>query len=190
MKKSKIAVASHLENLARVNLAKVQSPSSGIGLQPSTPPAFQAAFSSENRFLKPINLETMVAMASQKSHIGLGSLAGQMPTGTTRAPTDNIKVTNTNSLLQPVQYDSFFSGQQFNNGARSPEFAQHLGSQIKNQIGIDIPTIGFNGLAVRPTTDRAKNPPLQDLDRWLQAICEEASSQALGSTAEPIKERD
>lgn len=191
MKTRQFAVTNYLESIARVNLESVQSLSSGMVIQPSVQQALQAAVANEHPFLKQIRFETVVAMTGQKIRIGSGSIAGRTPAGTTRAPTDNITATDTTYLLHPVQYDSFFSWQKLDNWAQSPQFAQYWRDQITKQIGIDIVTVGFNGLTAAATTDRAKNPLLQDVDRgWLQAIRDDAKSQAMGSEDKPIKVGD
>ena len=180
--------ANHLENIARINLSKVEMLTSGITVTPSVQQAFQEAVANEHPFLKKVAFQSVVAMTGQKIQIGVGSIAGRTPAGTTRTPNENINTTDKDYLLHPVQYDSFFPWSTLDNWAQSPKFAEHWRSQITKQISNDIVTVGFNGLKAEAKTDLSKNPLLQDVDRgWLQAIREEESSQALGTEAAKIK---
>jgi P2 family phage major capsid protein len=173
--------ANHLDNIARVNLSKVEMLTSGITVTPSVQQAFQEAVANEHPFLKKVAFQSVVAMTGQKIQIGVGSIAGRTPAGTTRTPNENINTTDRDYLLHQTQYDSFFPWSKLDNWAHMPNFSELWRSQITKQISRDIVTIGFNGLKSNSKTDKTENPLLQDVDRgWLQAIREDAPLKAMG----------
>lgn len=105
-----------------------------------------------------------------------GSLAKRTAEGVAREP-NNVSTQGIEYACARVEYDACVPYSLLDRWgvARFPEFQERLEGALLEQQGLDMLTVGFNGLSALPVTDLDANPLLEDVNvGWLQKLRDDA----------------
>ncbi len=177
---SRIAFNAFATQLAALN--GVASASDKFAVAPSIAQRLETRIQESADFLNSINVQTVPEQSGQV--IGLGannSIAGRTDTTSgDRNPSDPIGQTDRTYRCIQTNYDTATRYDVIDLWAKFPDFQARLRDIKTQQIARDRLMIGFNGLKAERTTDRTKNPLLQDVNRgWLQTIREDEPARVL-----------
>lgn len=133
-------------------------------------------------FLRRINVIPVSEIKGQKVMMGLnGPATGRTNTqNADRVPRNLLDLDALGYELFDTHTDVALPFASIDAWAKFKDFAQRYSAAVQRQIGLDRMMIGWNGISVAATTDRAANPLLQDVNKgWLQIAREQAPQQVL-----------
>ncbi|MGC6386658.1 phage major capsid protein, P2 family [Ewingella sp. S1.OA.A_B6] len=154
-----------------------------FSVEPSVTQTLMTRVQESSEFLQKINIVPVEEMKGEKVGVGVaGTIASTADTSGTgeRQTADFSSLTSDNYECQQVNYDFHFRYAQLDLWARYQDFQTRLRDSIIKRQALDRIMIGFNGVKRAATSDRAKNPLLQDVGvGWLQKYRENAPARVM-----------
>jgi len=170
---TRLAFNGYLGQLAKLNGVSVDAVTSKFNATPSVQQKMENKIQESSDFLKSINVVPVDEQEGEKIGLGLsGPIAGTTDTETKDRETRDVHTTDANRYrCEQTNYDTHMRYALLDMWAKFPDFQLRLTNQIIQRIALDRIMIGFNGTTRAPTSNRATNPLLQDVNiGWLQQI--------------------
>ena len=153
-----------------------------FSVEPTVQQRLEDKIQESSDFLKKINFHGVPEQEGEK--IGLG-VSG--PVASTTDTTKQDRQTSDISTLDGRHYrceqtnsDTHITYQKLDAWAKFPDFQTRIRDAIIRRQALDRIMIGFNGVKRAPTSDRAANPMLQDVNKgWLQQMREQAPQRVM-----------
>ncbi|HEY4544858.1 MAG TPA: phage major capsid protein, P2 family [Pedomonas sp.] len=150
---------------------------------PSVQQTLETKIQETSEFLKQINIISVDEQEGEK----LGLIINGPVAGRTDTSGSGVRQTSDPSELEKHPYrcektnsDTHLSYAKLDAWAKFPDFQTRIRDALLKQQGLDRIMIGWNGTHVAPTTDKAANPLLQDVNKgWLQHIRDNAPTRVL-----------
>ncbi|OOF59346.1 phage major capsid protein, P2 family [Rodentibacter myodis] len=153
-----------------------------ITIEPTIQQKLEKAVLENSDFLKRINVITVEEMKGATLRLGvLSPVASRTDTNKKARETTDIHSLEEN-IYDCVQtnFDTHLSYPILDAWAKFPDFAARIGNLKAERIALDRIMIGFNGASVATTTNRVKNPLLEDVNKgWLVQIDEKAPARVM-----------
>jgi P2 family phage major capsid protein len=159
-----------------------------FSVNPTVQQRLETKIQESSQFLSKVNVYGVPEQEAEK--VGLG-VSG--PVASTTDTTKQDRQTADISTLDGLRYrceqtnsDTHITYQKLDAWAKFKDFQTRIRDAIIKRQALDRMTIGFNGIKRVPTSDRAANPLLQDVNRgWLQYLRELAPQRVMqdGKTA-------
>lgn len=136
-----------------------------------------------SEFLNAIKIEFVDELVGET--LGLDSnstIAGTTDTenGETRKTSDIASLVKQQYKCEQVNFDTHITYQRLDQWAKFPDFQQRISAVGLKQKKRDLIMMGFNGTSRAATSDRKKNPLLQDVKKgWLQNIREKSPERVM-----------
>lgn len=167
----------YLSDVARLNGVSVEQVKSDFSVEPSIQQRLESKMQESSEFLKSINLYPVKDQVGETLGMGVsGPIAGTTDTDKQERQTSDISQLEANGYFcQQINYDSHIKYAKLDAWTRFPDFTTRLNAAIVQRMALDRIMMGFNGIARVKTSDKTKNPLLQDVAKgWLQKIRENA----------------
>ncbi|BFU60777.1 MULTISPECIES: phage major capsid protein, P2 family [Rodentibacter] len=151
-------------------------------VEPSVQQKLENAVLENSEFLKRINIVMVEEMKGSTLRLGvLSPVASRTDTNQKARETTDIHSLQENTYAcEQTNFDTHLSYPILDAWAKFPDFAARVGKLKAERIALDRIMIGFNGTSVATTTDRTKNPLLQDVNKgWLSQIEEKAPARVM-----------
>lgn len=161
----------------------VASAEKSFTVSPSVQQKLENRIQLSSEFLSKINVIGVNDQEGEKIGLGvIGTIAGrtQITGGAKRLPRSMADFISGKYRCEQTNFDTAFPYAQLDQWAKFPDFQTRLRDAIIKQQALDRVMIGFNGVSVEATTDRAAHPLLQDVNKgWLQQYRENAASRVM-----------
>ncbi|MCW2391930.1 phage major capsid protein, P2 family [Sphingobium sp. B11D3A] len=179
---TRLLFAAYVSQIALIN--GVASAETKFTVAPVVEQKLEEKIKESSDFLGMINIQPVVQQSGNKVGVGVTRpLAGRTNTagGNRRTPTDPTDTSDEGGYFcRQTNYDHAIPYAKLDAWRHKPEFQTLLRDVIIKQQGRDRIMIGFNGTSAAPTTNRADNPLLQDVNEgWLHKIRTKAPSRHL-----------
>lgn len=167
----------------------VASTAATFAVEPSVQQRLESRIQESSEFLSQINIIGVDELKGEKLGLGVsGTIAGRTDTsaGAKREPRNVADLSGQGYECAKTDFDTAIPYALLDAWARFPNFQAILRDAIIKRQALDRLMIGFNGASVAPTTDRTRNPLLQDVNKgWLQQYREHAPERVMtgGATA-------
>ncbi|MDR0996323.1 MAG: phage major capsid protein, P2 family [Zoogloeaceae bacterium] len=153
-----------------------------VAVDPTVQQTLETKIQESSEFLKRINNIGVREQSGQKIGLGIGStIAGTTDTSKQeRAPTDPTTLDAQGYFCTQTNFDTSLSYAKLDAWAKFPDFQARVRDELAKRQALDIICIGFHGKARAATSDRAKNPLLEDVNiGWLEKIRQNAPKRAM-----------
>lgn len=170
----------YLGDIAKLN--GVPNAAVKFTVDPSVQQTLEGRIQASSEFLKRINMIGVDAQAGQKIGLGIGGpIASTTDTSAKdRTPVDPATLDDSGYFCTQTNFDTALSYGRLDAWAHKPEFQTLIRDAILTRTALDRICIGFNGTSRAATSDRTKNPLLQDVNKgWLQKFRDNASDRVL-----------
>ncbi|MEK6296861.1 MAG: phage major capsid protein, P2 family [Paraburkholderia tropica] len=170
----------YLGEIAKLN--HVPNAAVKFTVDPSVQQTLEGRIQASSEFLKRINMIGVDAQAGQKIGLGIGGpIASTTDTGAKdRTPVDPSNLDESGYFCTQTNFDTALSYGRLDAWAHKPDFQTLIRDAILTRTALDRICIGFNGTSRAATSDRTKNPLLQDVNKgWLQKFRDNASDRVL-----------
>ncbi|RQM46538.1 phage major capsid protein, P2 family [Paraburkholderia bannensis] len=178
----------YLGDIAKLN--GVPNAAVKFTVDPSVQQTLEGRIQASSEFLKRINMIGVDAQAGSKIGLGIGApIASTTDTSTKdRTPVDPASLDDNGYFCTQTNFDTALSYARLDAWAHKPEFQTIIRDAILTRTALDRICIGFNGTSRVATSDRAKNPLLQDVNKgWLQKFRDNAADRVLSEVVEGSK---
>ena len=153
-----------------------------FSVEPTVQQRLEDKIQESSEFLQKINIHGVTEQEGEK--VGLG-VSG--PVASTTDTTKQDRQTSDISTLDGRRYrceqtnsDTHITYTKLDAWAKFPDFQTRIRDAIIRRQALDRIMIGFNGVKRAPTSDRAANPMLQDVNKgWLQEMREQAPQRVM-----------
>ena len=162
-----------------------------FSVEPTVQQRLEDKIQESSEFLQKINIHGVTEQEGEK--VGLG-VSG--PVASTTDTTKQDRQTSDISTLDGRRYrceqtnsDTHITYTKLDAWAKFPDFQTRIRDAIIRRQALDRMMIGFHGVMRAPTSDRAANPMLEDVNKgWLQTMREQAPQRVMkeGKTAGKI----
>lgn len=187
-KNTKFAFNAFLQRLAELNDVDVGDLTSKFTVSPSVNQTLEDAIQQSSAFLSLINVVPVSEQSGQLLGLGVGtSIAGTTNTDDKeREPTDPTAFSDVEYKCEQTNFDTALPYAKLDLWAKFKDFQLRIRNAIIKRQALDRIMIGFNGTSRAKTSDRAKNPMLQDVNiGWLQKVRNNAPTHVMdGITAD------
>jgi P2 family phage major capsid protein len=176
----------YLSQVAKLN--GVASALVKFSVSPSVQQTLETKLQESSEFLSRINLVPVTDQKGEKLGLGVGgTIAGTTDTSTKdRTPTDPSNLEGSGYECTQTNFDTAIKYAKIDMWAKFPDFQTRIRNAILQRQALDRILIGFNGTHRAPTSDRAANPMLQDVNiGWLEKYRTEAAARVLSHGATP-----
>lgn len=171
----------YLEQIAKLN--GVSDPTKTFTVTPSVQQKLESRMQESSDFLSRIGMHGVDELKGEKIGVGVSStIAGRTDTSGdgVRVPRDVSGLDKQGYECEKTDFDTAIRYAQLDAWARHKEFQTLLRDAILRRQALDRIMIGFNGTSAAPTTDRAVNQLLQDVNiGWLQQYRNNAPARVL-----------
>ncbi|VWB28944.1 P2 family phage major capsid protein [Burkholderia lata] len=174
------AVDRYTENIARLN--GVSDVSKKFSVVPSVQQKVEKRIQESAALLKRINVQGVTAQEGEK----LGLLVGAPIASTTdtkvkeRETVDLTDLDPNRYFCSQTNFDTHLRYNKLDAWATTPNFQTMVRDANAQQQALDRIRVGFNGISRANTSDRTKNPNLEDVNKgWLQKYREQAPSRVV-----------
>ncbi|WGS42168.1 phage major capsid protein, P2 family [Burkholderia sp. JSH-S8] len=179
-KETRLVYSKFAAQIAKLN--DTDDVSKKFTVDPSVQQTYETKVQESSEFLKSINILPVTELEGEKIGQSVsGPIASR--TDTTKAPRQPIDPTDLGSnryRCEKTDYDTAITYRKLDAWAKFPDFQQRIRDVIVKQAALDRIMIGWNGVKAAPTTDKAANPLLQDVNiGWLQQYRERAAQRVL-----------
>lgn len=180
----------YLSQLAK--LSGVSDATKTFAVDPTVQQRLETRMQESSEFLTRIGMPGVDELKGDKVGLGVSStIAGRTDTSGAgvRTPRDVSDLSSDGYECRQTDFDTAVRYSQLDAWAKFPDFQAKLRDAILKRQALDRIMIGFNGTSAAPTTDRAANPLLQDVNiGWLQKYRNHAPARVLkdGKTAGKI----
>ncbi|UOF16470.1 phage major capsid protein, P2 family [Lysobacter capsici] len=172
-------------NAQVAQLNEVESTAVTFAVAPTVQQKLENRIQESSEFLSKINVVGVDELQGEKVALGVsGTVAGRTDTsaGQKRQPRNVAAVDGTGYQAVQTDFDTAIKYATLDAWAKFPDFQARLRDAIVQRQALDRLMIGFNGTSVAPTTNRATNPLLQDVNKgWLQQYRDHANARVLAS---------
>ncbi|GKX48538.1 MULTISPECIES: phage major capsid protein, P2 family [Pectobacterium] len=188
-KETRFKFNQYLSRIAELNGVEVADLDKKFNVEPSVTQTLFEKIQQSSSFLKLINMVTVSELTEEKVGIDVtGTIASTADTanGVERKTADFSKLDAYRYFCNPVNFDYHLGYNKLDLWARFQDFQIRIRNAIIKRQALDYITIGFNGVSRAATSDRKKNPLLQDVAvGWLQKYRNDAPERVMSSvTAE------
>lgn len=183
-KTTRFAYNAYLTQLANIYSVPVDELSTKFAVEPSVAQKLEDTIQQSAAFLTLINVIGVQEQSGQLLGLGVGSsIAGTTDTSAKdREPTDPSAMTETEYKCEQTNFDTAITYAKLDLWAKFQDFQVRIRDAIVKRQALDRIMIGFNGIKREKTSDRVKNPMLQDVNKgWLQKLREDAPDNVMGS---------
>lgn len=179
-KETRLAFNAYKAAIAQLN--GTQDVSEKFSVEPSVQQTLENRIQESSDFLTRINNIGVTEQSGEKLGLGIGSPVASTTdtTQTDRVPTDPTALDGTGYFCTQTNFDTLIKYSKLDAWAKFPDFQTRIRDLILKRQALDIMTIGFNGISRAPTSNRAANPLLQDVNiGWLQKYRTYAAARVL-----------
>ena len=179
-KETRLAYNKYVAQIAKLN--DTSDVSTKFTVEPSVQQTLETKIQESSEFLKRINVLPVTELEGEKLGLSVsGPIASR--TDTTKAdrqPVDPTALDSSKYRCEKTDYDTAITYRKLDAWAKFPDFQQRIRDVIVTQSALDRIMIGWNGAEAAPTTDKAANPLLQDVNiGWLQQYRNRAAQRVL-----------
>ncbi len=179
-KETRFAYTRYAAQIAKLN--DTDDVSAKFTVEPSVQQKLETKIQESSEFLKRINVLPVTELEGEKLGLSVsGPIASR--TDTTKAdrrPIDPTALDSHKYRCEKTDYDTAIAYRKLDIWAKFPDFQQRVRDVIVTQAALDRIMIGWNGVKAAPTTDKAANPLLQDVNvGWLQQYRDRAAQRVL-----------
>lgn len=164
-------------------LNRVEDATLSFSVEPTVQQTMEQRIQESSAFLSAINMPGVIDLKGEKIGVGVsGTIAGRTDTSGSarREPADVTALDKTGYECVQTNYDTAIPYARLDAWARQPNFQTILRNAIIQRQALDRIMVGFNGISIAETTNRAANPLLQDVNKgWLQKYREHAAKRVL-----------
>jgi len=161
----------------------VESAAATFAVEPTVQQTLESRIQETSEFLGQINVLGVDQLKGQKVGLGVsGTIASRTDTsGTARRQPRNVADLSSHDYeCAKTDFDTGIPYALLDAWSRFPDFQVRLRDAIIRRQALDRLMIGFNGISVAGTTNRATNPLLQDVNKgWLQQYRENAPARVM-----------
>ncbi|MBH1913809.1 MULTISPECIES: phage major capsid protein, P2 family [Serratia] len=173
----------YLSRLAELNGVDVADLGKKFNVEPSVTQKLFEKIQQSTSFLQLINMVPVGELTEEKVGMDVnGTIASTADTdsGVERTTADFTKMDAYRYFCKPVNFDYHLKYNKLDLWARYQDFQIRIRNAIIKRQALDYITIGFNGVMRAPTSDRKKNPLLQDVAvGWLQKYRKDAPARVM-----------
>ncbi|HAV7603091.1 TPA: phage major capsid protein, P2 family [Escherichia coli] len=184
-KETRFKFNQYLSRIAELNGIAASDLDKKFTVEPSVTQTLFDKIQQSSSFLKLINMVTVGELTEEKVGIDVtGSIASTADTdgGVERKTADFAKLDAYRYFCHPVNFDYHLKYNKLDLWARFQDFQIRIRNAIIKRQALDYITIGFNGVSRAATSDRAKNPLLQDVAvGWLQKYRNDAPERVMSA---------
>lgn len=184
-KETRFKFNQYLSRIAELNGIAASDLDKKFAVEPSVTQTLFDKIQQSSSFLKLINMVTVGELTEEKVGIDVtGSIASTADTdgGVERKTADFGKLDSYRYFCHPVNFDYHLKYGKLDLWARFQDFQIRIRNAIIKRQALDYITIGFNGVSRAATSDRSKNPLLQDVAvGWLQKYRNDAPERVMSS---------
>ncbi|MCP2005004.1 UNVERIFIED_ORG: P2 family phage major capsid protein [Buttiauxella agrestis ATCC 33320] len=179
----------YLTQVAKLNNIDAGDMTKKFSVDPSVTQTLMDTMQESSDFLTRINMVPVAEMKGEKIGVGVsGSIASTADTasGDERKTEDFTALESNKYECDQVNFDFHIRFRTLDLWARFQDFQLRIRNAIIKRQSLDLMMAGFNGIKRAPTSDRSKNPLLQDVAvGWLQKYRNEAPARVMNKhTAE------
>ncbi|SUW65436.1 phage major capsid protein, P2 family [Buttiauxella agrestis] len=179
----------YLTQVAKLNNVDTGDMTKKFSVDPSVTQTLMNTMQESSDFLTRINMVPVAEMKGEKIGVGVsGSIASTADTasGDERKTEDFTALESNKYECDQVNFDFHIRFRTLDLWARFQDFQLRIRNAIIKRQSLDLMMAGFNGIKRAPTSDRSKNPLLQDVAvGWLQKYRNEAPARVMNKhTAE------
>ncbi len=177
---TRLAYNAYVQAIAKLN--NVDDASLKFSVAPSVQQTLEKRIQESSEFLGKVNIVPVTEQKGEKLGLGVtGTIAGTKDTTQgPRTPNDPTNLAGKDYECTQTNFDTAFRYNKLDMWAKFPNFQTQLRDVIVKQQALDRIMIGFNGTSRAPTSNRAANPLLQDVNKgWLQKYREEAPERVM-----------
>lgn len=177
---TRLAFDAYVEQIATLN--NIEDASKKFSVEPSVQQKMETKIQESSDFLGKINVVGVDEMEGEKIGVGVtGPIASTTDTKVKERETaDASALDGQRYRCEQNNFDTHIRYAQLDAWAGHPDFQTRLRDSILKRQALDRIMVGFNGVAKAPTSDRTKNPMLQDVNKgWLQHYREQAPQRVL-----------
>jgi P2 family phage major capsid protein len=172
----------YVSQIALIN--GVESATTQFTVNPAVEQKLEEVIKAGSEFLQQINIVPVIQQSGDKVGIGVTrTIAGRTDTSGAgrRNPTDPTDSSDKGRYTcRQTNFDYALRYSKLDSWRHKPEFQTMVRDAIAKQQGRDRIMIGWHGVSAAPTTDRAANPNLQDVNEgWLHKIRTNAPAHVL-----------
>ena len=175
----------YLTQLAKLNGISVDDVSKKFTVEPSVTQTLMNTVQASSAFLQMINILPVAEMKGEKIGVGVtGTIASTTDTsGDKERQTADFTALESNKYeCNQINFDFHLTYKRLDLWARFQDFQRRIRDAIVQRQALDFIMAGFNGTARADTSDRSKNPMLQDVAvGWLQKYRNEAPARVMSN---------
>ncbi|CAI1956802.1 phage major capsid protein, P2 family [Serratia marcescens] len=176
----------YLQQVAKLNgITDIGDVGKKFSVEPSVTQSLMNVVQESSEFLTRINMTPVAELKGEKVGVGVnGSIASTTDTdgGKERQTADFTSLESNKYECQQVNFDFHMRYNQLDLWARYQDFQLRIRNAIAKRQALDFIMAGFNGISRAATSDRTKNPMLQDVAvGWLQKYRNEAPARVMSN---------
>jgi P2 family phage major capsid protein len=187
-KETRFKFNQYLTRLAELNGIGVEDLNKKFSVEPSVTQTLFEKIQQSSSFLQQINMVVVRELTEEKVGIDVnGTIASTADTdnGVKRQTADFSKMDAYRYFCKPVNFDYHLKYNKLDLWARFQDFQTRIRDAIVKRQALDYITIGFNGVSRAATSDRQKNPLLQDVAvGWLQKYRNDAPQRVMSNVTD------
>lgn len=173
----------YLTQVAKLNGVEADDMNKKFSVDPSVTQTLMDTVQESSDFLTRINMVPVSEMKGEKIGVGVsGSIASTADTagGHERKTEDFTTLESNKYECDQVNFDFHIRFRTLDLWARYQDFQLRIRNAIIKRQSLDLIMAGFNGTSRAATSDRSKNPLLQDVAvGWLQKYRKEAAARVM-----------
>ncbi|MER1537624.1 phage major capsid protein, P2 family [Enterobacter hormaechei] len=173
----------YLSRVAELNGVSIDDVAKKFTVEPSVTQTLMTTLQMSSAFLTKINIVPVDELKGEKVGVGVnGTIASTADTaGDDERKTADFTALESNKYeCAQINFDFHIRYKQLDLWARFQDFQTRIRDAIIKRQSLDFIMAGFNGIKRADTSDRAKNPMLQDVATgWLQKYRNEAPARVM-----------
>ncbi|WP_248466126.1 phage major capsid protein, P2 family [Pectobacterium versatile] len=182
-KETRFKYNAYLTQLAALNGVEVETLSKKFSVEPSVTQSLMEVVQESSDFLTRINIAPVAELTGEKIGLGVsGSVASTTDTsnGDERETADLMSLEARQYKCEQMNFDFHIRYNTLDLWARFQDFQLRLRNAIAKRQSLDYIMAGWHGVKRAATSDRAKNPLLQDVAvGWLQKYRNESAKRVM-----------
>ncbi|MFJ5318288.1 phage major capsid protein, P2 family [Pectobacterium versatile] len=182
-KETRFKFNAYLTQLASINGVEVETLSKKFSVEPSVTQSLMEVVQESSDFLTRINIVPVAELTGEKIGLGVsGSVASTTDTsnGDERETADLLNLEARQYKCEQMNFDFHIRYNTLDLWARFQDFQLRLRNAIAKRQSLDYIMAGWHGVKRAATSDRAKNPLLQDVAvGWLQKYRNESAKRVM-----------
>lgn len=187
-KETRFKFNAYMTQLAALNGVEVETLSKKFSVEPSVTQALMEVVQESSDFLTRINIVPVAELTGEKIGLGVsGSVASTTDTssGDERETADLLSLEARQYKCEQMNFDFHIRYNTLDLWARFQDFQLRLRNAIAKRQSLDYIMAGWHGVKRAATSDRAKNPLLQDVAvGWLQKYRNDAPARVMNKVTE------